>query len=55
MGIKITAREEHEFRLRGCPEDDTIFLERTALTFGNVVYVNRPSAPTLGRFYFNIT
>lgn len=24
FGIKITAREEHEFRLRGCPEDDTI-------------------------------
>lgn len=24
--------------LQGCPEDDTIFSERTASTFGNVVY-----------------
>ena len=50
MGTKITASGEHEFRLQAVSEDDTIFLEHTALTFGNMVYVNRPSAPTLGRF-----
>ena len=37
MGTKITASGELTFHLRWLPEDDTIFLERTASTFGNVV------------------
>ena len=37
--------------LRWLPEDDTMFSERTASTFGNVVY-RRSGAPTPGRFCY---
>ena len=46
MGIKITATQT--FGLCNCSEDDTISLQNEHL-FGDL---NRPGAPTLGRFFF---
>lgn len=39
------------FRLRGCSEDDTIFLERTISTFGNIVLLN-PSLLISGAVFY---
>lgn len=51
MGTKITASLERVFRLRWLSEDDTIFSERTASTFGNVVFC-RSGVSALGRFVY---
>ena len=41
-GYKNNSQQEHRFRLRGCPEDDTIFYERTTVFFGAVVLLRNP-------------
>lgn len=38
LRIKITASKEQVFRLRDCSEDDTLFIERTGVSFGALVF-----------------
>ena len=38
MGIKNTASEERVFRLQWLPEDDTLIIERTGVSFGALVF-----------------
>ena len=47
LRIKITASEEQVFRLRDCSEDDTLFIERTGVSFGALVF--EPSLRQQGR------
>lgn len=48
MGIKNTASEERVFRLQWLPEDDTLIIERTGVSFGALVF--EPSLRQQGRF-----
>ena len=48
LRIKITASKEQVFRLRDCSEDDTLFIERTGVSFGALVF--EPSLRQQGRF-----
>ena len=48
MSTKITASKEQVFRLQRLPEDDTLIIERTGVSFGALVF--EPSLRQQGRF-----
>lgn len=49
-GIKITASGEQKFRLRGCPEDDTIILFEDGYFFWG--YSGRSGVGSTGSVFF---